>query len=631
MNKKFQKGVAACAVAAMVVPMVSTAVPVQAKTINTTEHVDVVNVDVGEKDRDCYFYVPDSTKVGTRSCNSPIMIVLGRDKYTGEDDVKQEAQESGIADIAAEEGSIVVFANPYGEHWNADDDGDLYVSILNMFSDSSSSDWVDGKAESKDWATGGTVTSYCGSSQRTYIFADGEGADFVAANYLKAVKKVTVWPTGAVESDVTPTAYLLSNLSTAPTTSYEGKEYPTAVINGPEGIADALAALNPVHNKSQILTSDKVDGFDKDKVTEAYNSTVGTVRRQSDQILEIPDYAALGITENVKTTDVNGYNVEYREYIPDNLDMTKEGSVPLVMIFHGGGNTAEFFAWASEWPIIGKENGFMVVSVQDHTSYTSDDMTELLSILEQKYPAIDKTRVYASGFSMGAVKCWNIGLKHSDVFAGIAPFDAGYMEEPTGTIDYSPITVSESNNIMPLFYVAGAHSFASETPQADKVNVNAVMEAYFKINKITDNYVFDTSAGNVWGYKSNNEYTVDSDEYPNFPLTVSQFTSTDGNTYVSLGISDKGHETVASEAREAWKFLSKFSRNADGTISIAGQKDNTPTVTPENKAQDQPKENTGNTVKAPKTGDVNTVAVMIIILFAGLGIVFAARKRLNNK
>lgn len=405
----------------------------------------------------------------------------------------------------------------------------------------------------------------------------------------------------------------------------------TAVINGPEGIADVLAALNPVHNKSQVLTSDKVDGFDKDKVTEAYNSTVGTVRRQSDQILEIPDYAALGITENVKTTDVNGYNVEYREYIPDNLDMTKEGSVPLVMIFHGGGNTAEFFAWASEWPIIGKENGFMVVSVQDHTSYTSDDMTELLSILEQKYPAIDKTRVYASGFSMGAVKCWNIGLKHSDVFAGIAPFDAGYMEEPTGTIDYSPITVSESNNIMPLFYVAGAHSFASETPQADKVNVNAVMEAYFKINKITDNYVFDTSAGNVWGYKSSNEYTVDSDEYPNFPLTVSQFTSTDGNTYVSLGISDKGHETVASEAQEAWKFLSKFSRNADGTISIAGQKDNTPTVTPENKAQDQPKETTGNTVKAPKTGDVNTVAIMVVILFAGLGIVFAARKKLNNK
>ncbi len=563
---KVKKTIAVTMAAAML-PALFFPINAQAKRVSTLEHVDAVSIDAGDFDRDCYFYVPSSTAVGTRSCNSPIMVVFGDKKYTAET-ARQEARESGLAELAAAEGSIVVFANPYGDSWDAGQDSGVYAGIIDMFSDSSGNEWVDGKYNGEDWMTGKETLSYCGSAQRAYVFSDGSGADFVADNLLKQVYTTVVYPTGEVQAEVTPTSYLLSNPHKDITTVYEGVEFPTALINGSQASIEAISKLNPVHGKHVSLTSVKTDGFDKAKVKEAYN-TIGAVRRQSNTILNLPDYKALGIEETVHTATINENKIEYRQYIPNDVDMTKAGNVPLVMIFHGGGNTAEFFAWASEWPLIGKVNGFMVVSVQDHNSYTSDDMAELVKGIEKKYPAIDKSRVYASGFSMGSVKSWNCGLKHSDVFTGIAPFDAGYSEEAVTNTGYAPIKIPANANIVPVFYVGGTHSFAPEIPQADPINMNAAVEAFFKIDGVTDNYKYKEKADKIWGYKPDNTYIVPNGEYANCPLHVSEFKSTDGNTYISLGYIDKGHETMAVEAWQAWKFLSQFSRNADGSITVA--------------------------------------------------------------
>lgn len=541
----------------------------QAKEIETTEKVDVVTIDAGDYDRECYYYIPTSTAVGTRSCNSPIMIVFGDEKYT-EESVIKEANESGLAEIAAKEGSIVVFANPYSDTWSADTDAELYTGIISTFSDSSGYAWVDGKYAGTDWMSGNEVEYYCGSSQRTYLFGDGNGADYIADNLLKQVFKTVEYPSGPVEAEVTPTSYILSNLSSEIDTSYAGVEFPTAIINGPDEVKETLQELNPIHNNYVVLTSDEKEGFDSSKVLEAYQK-VGNVRRQSNTILDIPNYEKLGIEEIVKDININGNDIEYRLYIPEKLDLDITGSVPVVMAFHGGGSTAEFFAWSSEWPIIGNDEGFMVIAVQNHDSYTSEEMVELLESVEKEYPAIDKTRIYASGFSMGGVKSWNCGLKYSDVFAGVAPFDAGYSEEDALSTEYVPINIPENANVMPLFFVGGTKSFAPELPQKEPINVNAAIAAYFKLDGVTDEYAYDEAADEVWGYEADNTYVVENTEYTDCPLTVSEFKSSDGNTYISLGYIPKGHETMSVEARQAWAFLSKFSRNEDGTLTISEQ------------------------------------------------------------
>ena len=43
--------------------------------------------------------------------------------------------------------------------------------------------------------------------------------------------------------------------------------------------------------------------------------------------------------------------------------------MPLLMWFHGGGGEAEAMVSWTEWPLVAKENGFMVVSFDQHGSY----------------------------------------------------------------------------------------------------------------------------------------------------------------------------------------------------------------------------------------------------------------------
>ena len=67
----------------------------------------------------------------------------------------------------------------------------------------------------------------------------------------------------------------------------------------------------------------------------------------------------------------SGKEIEYYAYIPDDLSFGSRDSVPLLMWFHGGGGEAEAMVSWTEWPLVAKENGFMVVSFDQHGSYTS--------------------------------------------------------------------------------------------------------------------------------------------------------------------------------------------------------------------------------------------------------------------
>ncbi len=55
-------------------------------------------------------------------------------------------------------------------------------------------------------------------------------------------------------------------------------------------------------------------------------------------------------------------------------------------------------------------------------------------------------------------------------------------------------------------------------------------------------------------------------------LYISEFASCDGNVYTTfVDASYAGHELLRYAVADAWNFVKKFSRNADGTISINGE------------------------------------------------------------
>ena len=71
-------------------------------------------------------------------------------------------------------------------------------------------------------------------------------------------------------------------------------------------------------------------------------------------------------------------------YYADDLDL-ENGNVPLVFAFHGHGNTAMYLAESSDWALIGKENGFLTVMVDDHEKCSATDIISLLDALEEVY------------------------------------------------------------------------------------------------------------------------------------------------------------------------------------------------------------------------------------------------------
>jgi len=570
MKKRFKIFAAVMAICLMATSLIGVGMTAKADSIESIDAVSIAG-------RECYVYVPESEWTGERSCTSPIFIVFGDQKYTA-DSVKQEAVDSGIAELAAAEGSAVVFVNPMADTWG-DADKDLYAAVLGLFSDSSTENWVNGKAEIVDFMSGGASTKYAGTAQRIYVFGEGSGADFAAENCMKSLVSTMTFPDGfSMTTDNTPASVTLMNLSKVPEVAFEGSEVPAAIINGPEGIEDALKTLNPTNNVYTVTTSDTTDGWDAEKVKEVYESTSGTVRRQVGVIHKIVDYAAVGIKESVKTKDIKAGTVKYYEYIPESVDMSKKGTVPLLMLFHGGGNTAEYIAWASEWPLVAKENGFIVVAVQDHPNYTSDDMVELLGLLKEEYPAIDSSRVYASGFSMGSVKSWNIAIKHADVFAGVIPCDAGYMAEGDDK-DLASVDINY-DLIMPTFYVAGSVSPLSELPHqlggtcdGSYNNVDEILEVILKMNGVTDSYEYNAEADQYWGIAPTSSETLKNEDYADSELIMNSYASTEDEVVYTMlcTATNKSHETYANEAWEAWEFISQFSRNEDGTLTIASQ------------------------------------------------------------
>ncbi len=500
-----------------------------------------------------YVYAPESKLTVSSTCTAPAFMVFGAKPYTAES-VKTEAEESGLGALAAAEGATIVFINPQGEGWSEADLG-VYSGLIDMYSNSSTTAFVNGVAEEVNFMTGMAATKILGDTGRVYIYGVGPGADFVAANLMKKVVASVTYPDGfTMTFDRTPTSVTLIAPSAIPAAA-EPADIAVAVIEGPADAAEKLAGLT-----DKVLISNE-------EIDVVYDKLSGAYRRQVGILLPMIDWAAEGITETVITrtasvTDpMTGVTAElpYHSvvYYANDLNVNDPANpVPLVLTFHGGGNTALYQAQASEWPLIGKANGFITVAVDNHTALTGAHIIELVEYLKTVF-AIDASRIYASGFSMGSVKSWE--LFDSPVFAGVAPM-SGSFAAPTG---------EPGDHIMPAFYVGGEASPLPELCNQGPDIINRVIYL-MKANKINDSYSYDAETNLFWGVNGDLVYQVtDKVAFKDSTLTVNLFKSEDGRYYTALSSSgNMSHEVYARNSWAAWDFLKQFSRAADGSVVI---------------------------------------------------------------
>lgn len=511
----------------------------------------------------------DALGVST-TCTAPVFVVFGEGRFDQES-AKAYATDSGLAAIAAKEGSSVVLVNPVGDTWT-EADAEAYSAVVGLISDDSTSAHENGITSSLNYMTQETENKITGTAGRIYVYGIGAGADFALANVVKEISGEVTYPDGnTITFNNTIAGATLNGLNSAD--GAETSDIPVVSVGNSEEINQALEGV-----VGSLIVADAAD------YAAQYEEVIGTNRRQAGVLLPVYDWEAEGIVETIETAAVTTsadnvtfagtetHDVSYVTYYAKDLDV-ENGNVPLVLCFHGGGNTALYEAQATEWPLIGKENGFLTVSVDLHyPNMTATEVVELINILKETY-SIDSSRIYASGFSMGGCKSWDLYEQYPEVFAGLAPMDASF--EPGHDSFDAAVAEPNTDTIVPVFYVGGEASPLSELPCQSETLVNRV-RSLFAVNQVAKDYdvsfdEMDSWENPIWGVNGDDSYTVeDTKAFLDSVLTVQTFDSRDGNCYTALAsASNQSHEVYARNSWAAWDFLSKFSRAEDGSIVIA--------------------------------------------------------------
>ena len=545
----------------------------QADDTAALENAVVTPLQIGENQVLVYYPQPNATDtLGlSTTCTAPAFLVFGKEAFDAAS-ADAFAKESGLANIAAKEGSSICFVNPAADNWS-EADAPVYEMIVSAINDSSTNDVSNGISTGFDFMSGQPKSGIMATAQRIYVYGVDAGADFVAAHIIRPVVSSVTYPDGfTMTFDRSATSVTVSGLTDV--SLIEANDLPVVSIGNSDEINNALAAAC-----GTLLVEEQAD------YEAEYAALAGQFRRQAGVLVPVYDWAAEGIKEVIATYEVatspdNGsafagsetHPVGCAIYYSNDLDVTGT-KVPLVFCFHGGGNTALYEAQATEWPLIGKEHGFITVSVDLHyPNVTPTELVELLEQLKAEY-AIDETKIYASGFSMGGCKSWDLFEQYPQVFAGLAPMDA---TNDLGKDSYgNPVENMNQDLLTPVFYVGGVDSPLPEMPfQAPKC-IDRV--AYtFDVNKVSTEYNVTMEgiadwANPIWGISGDLTYEVtDQKTFLDSTLEVNLFASEDGKYYTAFAdATNQSHEVYARNSWAAWDFLSQFSRNADGSISIA--------------------------------------------------------------
>lgn len=136
---------------------------------------------------------------------------------------------------------------------------------------------------------------------------------------------------------------------------------------------------------------------------------------------------------NIKMENGEYLDVWY-EYLPTEvLDGSADNaSIPLILANHGGDDDARVFV--DEFGLLdlaGEER--IAIVAPDHQTIADIRGPALAAIVEymlEKYPALDPSRVYATGYSMGGGATYTVGGYAPQLFAAIAP-SAGSPTDPS--------------------------------------------------------------------------------------------------------------------------------------------------------------------------------------------------------
>ena len=196
-------------------------------------------------------------------------------------------------------------------------------------------------------------------------------------------------------------------------------------------------------------------------------------------------------------------------------------------------------------------------SVYRHTDYFAEIVKDALT----RYPAIDSSRVYVTGFSNGGAAAVALTDQYPELFAAIAP--EGWM---VGMSDHS---VKGKNYDMPFQIIQGSKEYTYETSSGSPAIMTDEQEALRDLMLFNEmcsaSYTPDYDAVTYWGYHADK---VSELRFDGKLWTVSDFHKAGYD--VPFGqlilVEDGIHWARPRHAQLAWDFMKHFRRNSDGAI-----------------------------------------------------------------
>ncbi len=481
---------------------------------------------------------------------APYLLVLEETEETAEEALRF-AREKGLLELAGQASSSVVFVSPAGEGgWDAADE-QLYRDLI---AESRIQQYYrDGVILSRDRFTKQWGDCFIrGAIFRACLYGRGKAADYIARCLLKTIQGLYLWGPG----EITVLGAVLENLSVLPAPAR--RDIPVVSVGNSEAVNAALRKTC-----DHVLCGGCREGFE----------FLSRYKRWCGVLEEDRPMAEYGMTEEVGFAEVRtspdnlgddagtkthriGYLAFYRQ------GLTGHGPVPLVLVFHGGGDSAYHITHVSGWWRVAKRHGFLLVAVENHMNSTAAETAELIFHLMKKYP-VDEKRVYASGFSMGGCKCWDLYQEYPHLFAALAPMDATFEVGLNVYGKPAPRAVNRDLPV-PLFYAGGEITPLPELPfQAEKCWDR--MRYVFAVNRIQKRYDVryeDRQAWEnpIWGVSGDAEERFE-DPSRGSVLTVQHFRSGDGVVRTAFAsVSGQGHECREHTCEHAWLFMSRFTR-----------------------------------------------------------------------
>ena len=534
-------------------------------------------------DHDIYVYQPEDVMMAdiiNYAYSAPLLLVFGDARLTKQEAIDY-ADASGLSKIASENGGTVVFANPK-ESWESEEPG-IYEAIISktrvkqwgfshgiLYDDKKPRNRFEAEAMKAPGFDHEPEYFIFGSPVATYVYAKGRGADYLAKNYLKEVRgKSSMGDLGM--ADITMTGLTLEGLSLVP--NVEVEDISIVSVGNAKEVNDALMA-----SKNRVAVCESLD------VIGQYDAYIGDYKRWAGKIRRSVNFRKEGIVMKpermmVRTSADNHFYPEgtpeheagYVLFYDEKLDLNnKNHPLPMVLCFHGGGDTAVATAVIGEWPQIAKENGFILCAVEMHLNVTATETMEIVNGLCERY-AIDKGRIYATGFSMGGIKTWDFYQEYPDRVAALAPMCATVDVGENTQFSKAPRVNNEI--LVPVFYVGGEESPLPELPFQEGKCCNRVAHT-FKVNRVVKPYDADPDNKSSWedpvyGVRGDEEELLHDPDFEQSTTHVRSFYSEDGKIYTKfVSISHQKHEIRPFTCRLAYSFLKQFRRNESGEIEV---------------------------------------------------------------